>query len=142
MQTAKFRNELFMLWAAFLIMVKCNTHSIAAFSIHDNDNWLSNLLQITSLAVYASLIYSSYFLHTKFWFPVEIFWLVSMVKLWERVRVFSLIMKPNAPMVNTKLVSDCIHYEHTLSNEDEADPALMKGYMYLIIGEEEDVTSW
>ncbi|XP_039119810.1 uncharacterized protein LOC120256104 [Dioscorea cayenensis subsp. rotundata] len=138
MQTAKFRNELFVLWAAFLIMVKCSTHSISAFSIQDNDNWLSNLLQITSLALYASLIYNSYFMHTRFWVPVEIFWVVCMVKFFERIFVFRLIMKPNGPMVNTKLISDYMHYEHMLSNEDEVVPALMEGYKYLIIGEKED----
>ncbi|KAH7662180.1 hypothetical protein IHE45_15G115300 [Dioscorea alata] len=138
MQTAKFRNELFVLWAAFLIMVKCSTHSISAFSIQDNDNWLSNLLQITSLALYASLIYNSYFMHTRFWVPVEIFWAACIFKFFERIFVFRLIMKPNGPMVNTKLVSDYMHYEHMLSNEDEVVPVLMEGYKYLIVGENEN----
>ncbi|KAJ0983321.1 hypothetical protein J5N97_011576 [Dioscorea zingiberensis] len=138
MQTASFRNQLFVLWSAFLIIVRCSTHSITAFSIQDNENWLSNLLHLALLGVYASFIYNSYFQLTSFWVPVEIFWLVCMVKIFERAFAFDLVRKPNAPMVNTKLVSDYMHYEHELSNEDEVDPALMKGYKYLVIGEDEE----
>ncbi|KAJ0983236.1 hypothetical protein J5N97_011491 [Dioscorea zingiberensis] len=139
MQTASFRNQLFVLWSAFLIIVRCGTHSISAFSIQDNDNGLSNLLHLALLGVYASFIYNSYFQLTSFWVPVEIFWVVvCMVKIFERAFVFELVRKPNASMVNTKLVSDYMHYEHELSNEDEVDPALMKGYKYLVIGEDEE----
>ncbi|KAJ0983238.1 hypothetical protein J5N97_011493 [Dioscorea zingiberensis] len=138
MQTAKFRNQLFVLWSAFLIIVRCSTHSIAAFSIRDNDNWLSNLLHILLLVLYSGTIYNSYFLLTSFWIPVEIFWLICLIKCLETASIFNLAGRPNAPMLNTKLVSDYMHYEHELSNEDQVDPALMKGYKYLVIGEEEE----
>ncbi|KAJ0983322.1 hypothetical protein J5N97_011577 [Dioscorea zingiberensis] len=100
------------LWAAYLL-----TDSISAYTIASIGN--------------------SYIKGSIFTVPIVIFWLVTMVKFWERTQFFGLVSEPNPPMINTKLVSDYMHYEHELSNEDEADPALMKGYKYLVIGEEE-----
>jgi hypothetical protein len=37
---------------------------------------------------------------------------------------------------SSKLVADFMIYEHTLSNEEEVDPTCMKGYNYLVNGEE------
>ncbi|KAH7662181.1 hypothetical protein IHE45_15G115400 [Dioscorea alata] len=137
MQTANFHNELFVLWSTFLIIARCITNSIIVINIKDIDNWLSNMLNIGLLVVYTLFIYNSYAKWTSIWIAVAIFMAISMVKFLERFVVFYQVRKPNGYMVNTKLVSDYMHYEHKLSNEQETDPVLMKGYKYLVCGEKE-----
>ncbi|KAH7662183.1 hypothetical protein IHE45_15G115500 [Dioscorea alata] len=134
MQTANFHNNLFLLWSLFLIIIKCSTNSITAFSVQDNDNKMSYYFNLLLLILYVGFIFNSYFKNISFGIPLYIFVFVFMFKAIERLIGLNLVDIPNRPMLNTKLVSDYMHYEHELSNE--VDPVSMKGYKYLVTGED------
>ncbi|KAM0952297.1 hypothetical protein DsansV1_C03g0034891 [Dioscorea sansibarensis] len=138
MQTAKFHNNLFLLWSLFLIIIKCSTNSIAAFSVQDNDNRMSYYFNLLLLILYVGFIFNSYFKNISFWIPLYVFVFLFMFKAIERLIGLNLVDLPNRPMLNTKLVSDYMHYEHELSNE--VDPVSMKGYKYLVTGEDPEDT--
>uniref|UniRef100_A0A2N9IJF4 DUF4220 domain-containing protein n=1 Tax=Fagus sylvatica TaxID=28930 RepID=A0A2N9IJF4_FAGSY len=63
---------------------------------------------------------------------------VSKFSISERREALSMASRSYGLVRNNKLIADFMAYEHELSNEDEVDPVSMKGFKYLVKGEEKE----
>ncbi|KAM3701552.1 hypothetical protein ACJW30_05G181400 [Castanea mollissima] len=117
MQSASFENELFVIWAIFLLIFFGNADCISAYSLEDNENRRRYNMEV--LIKYYGMG-----------------WLMSTTSL--RSGALSLASRTDGLVRNTKLIADFVANEHTLSGEDEVDLSCMKGYKYWVNGEEKE----
>ncbi|KAM3749390.1 hypothetical protein ACB098_05G181000 [Castanea mollissima] len=117
MQSASFENELFVIWAIFLLIFFGNADSISAYSLEDNENRRRYNMEV--LIKYYGMG-----------------WLMSTTSL--RSGALSLASRTDGLVRNTKLIADFLANEHTLSDEDEVDLSCTKGYKYWVNGEEKE----
>ncbi|XP_058072674.1 uncharacterized protein LOC131221438 isoform X2 [Magnolia sinica] len=60
-----------------------------------------------------------------------------MIKIRERTIAFRIAKRSFGLESKIKLIADFMSYEHEWSNEDHLDPVKMKGYHYIVTGEDE-----
>ncbi|XP_058071021.1 uncharacterized protein LOC131220066 [Magnolia sinica] len=137
MQSAPFRNDLFAIWAVFLLYSFGSVDSISAYNLEDNQQVkkyaFEGLVQVV-LITYLMVTYIS-------GMPVEwelwCFWSIGVTKIFERWCAFLSASRSSWLLRKTRLVADVMIYEHELSSPGKADPTVMRGYNYLVTGEEE-----
>ncbi|KAF7849236.1 hypothetical protein BT93_L1053 [Corymbia citriodora subsp. variegata] len=134
MQDAPFYNELFPVWAVFLVIILGSTDSISAYSLEDNERWKSYNWQ-----AYIKLIWLLFLVDWKFEGSfktlVAITYLLSVLSLKTDERARALMAASRQSLErDTKVVADYMRREH---ESGEVDPVRMSGYMYLVRGEEE-----
>ncbi|KAF8031433.1 hypothetical protein BT93_D0596 [Corymbia citriodora subsp. variegata] len=136
MQDAPFQNELFPVWAVFLVIVVGSTDSISAYSLEDTERWKSY-----NWEAYIKWIWLMFLLDWKFKATPKMV-VVIMYLLWvlclktdERGRALMVASRQSLER-DTKVFADYMRREH---KNDAVDPVRMSGYMYLVRGEE---ASW
>ncbi|KAL3742113.1 hypothetical protein ACJRO7_017574 [Eucalyptus globulus] len=133
MQDAPLRNELFPLWAMFLMLALGSTDSISAYSLEDNEQWKKYNWQRVIKLVWLVLLVKLYFPGgSKALVAAECLFIVLAVKADERARALMAASRHSLER-NTKLVFDHMSVKH----ESAADPVSMTGYNYLVTSEEE-----
>ncbi|KAI6702784.1 hypothetical protein NL676_011920 [Syzygium grande] len=127
-------NELFPVWAAFLMIFFGCSDSFSAYRLEDNEQWrnyawqylIKNFGLVTLVIVYAStspmLLGVSYLL------------LMGQLKVGERALSLTTASVYGLQRT-TKLIADYMSSEHKLYPH-EPDPIQMKGYKYVVGGEE------
>ncbi|KAK4588209.1 hypothetical protein RGQ29_019267 [Quercus rubra] len=113
MTSATFRNELFGVWATFLIIFLGSADCISAYSLEDSENRKRYVLEIF----------------------VQYSWLGALLGC--RAEALELASKSYGLVRNTKLVADFMEDDRNIEG-DEADPTCMRGYKYLVKGEEKE----
>ncbi|XP_030948877.1 uncharacterized protein LOC115972758 [Quercus lobata] len=135
MQSASFENELFVIWAIFLLIFSGNADCISAYSLQDNEN--QRRYKMAVLVKYYGLAWlmGTYSHETKFMIPLYIF---AFLRTSLRSEALTLASRTDGLVRNTKLIADFMANEHTFSNENEVDPSCMKGYKYWVEGVEKE----
>lgn len=140
MHDTPLRNELFPIWAMFLMIAFGSADSISAYSLEDNEQWKSYNWQIVIKSIWLFLLIDLYF-HDKS-NPVvtatECLFSVLIVKYDERARAMMAASRHSLERDN-KVVADYMSMEHESGgvSRGEVDPVRMRGYTYLVRGEEE-----
>ncbi|GMY38456.1 hypothetical protein FCV25MIE_33700 [Fagus crenata] len=70
--------------------------------------------------------------------PIIIFQIFALSRISKRREALSMASRSYGLVRNNKLIADFMAYEHELSSEDEVDPVSMKGFKYLVKGEEKE----
>jgi len=138
MQSAPFRNHLFVVWAVFLVIFLGNANSISAYNLEENENRKSYNFVVLIQCLWTQFLIFTYSKKTvQIQLGLNILNSLSVLRTGERVKALTLASRSYGLVRSSKLVADFMIYEHTLSNEEEVDPTCMKGYNYLVNGEEE-----
>ncbi|KAK9267459.1 hypothetical protein L1049_009885 [Liquidambar formosana] len=136
MQSASFRNELFAIWASFLLIGLGSVDSISAYSLEDNEQRKRYTWQMIVKTFSLGWLIALYEDESHFTLPLWLLYSVTLLKTGERIRAFKLASQAGLAR-NTRLIADFMGYEHELSNQNEVDPAHMEGYNYLVTGEDQ-----
>ncbi|GMY36960.1 hypothetical protein FCV25MIE_32202 [Fagus crenata] len=134
MQSATFRNELFTFWAMFLLIFLGSADCISAYRLEDNENRKRYNLEVMFKFYILGWFIATYAI-TKFLVPLYI---LCLLKTFERGVALTMASRSYGLVRINKLIADFMAYEHMLSNEDEVDPVSMKGFKYLVKGEEKE----
>ena len=135
MQSASFENELFVIWAIFLLIFSGTADCISAYSLEDNENRRRYNMEVLVKYYGLAWLMSTYGHETKFMIPLCFF---ALLRTSLRSEALTLASRTDGLVRNTKLIADFMANEHTFSNEDEVDPACMKGYKYWAEGVEKE----
>ncbi|XP_042514521.1 uncharacterized protein LOC122089116 [Macadamia integrifolia] len=141
MQSAPFHNELFTVWAVFLLIVLGSADSISAYSLEDNEQRWRHYSEILLQTFWVSWLIAKYSAETKFKVPLWLLWVLSMCKAGERIASYASASRKFGLVRYTKLVADFMTCEPELSKDSEIDPTQMKGYHYLIRGEKQSMVT-
>jgi hypothetical protein len=138
MQSMTFHNELIGVWARFLVIFFGSADCISVYSLEENDNPKRFSLEVlVKVYVLGWLIRKSEIdITIKVRIMLYLLFLIAIIRTAERSEAFNLASRSYGLVRNTKLIADFMAYEHTLS--DEVDPVCMKGYKYLVKGEEKE----
>lgn len=138
MQSASFENELFGIWAIFLLNFFGNADCISACSLEGNEN--RRRFNMIVLVKYFGLIWllGTSRHERKFTIPLYLLFVFALLRTSLRSQALRLASRTDGLVRNTKLIADFMANEHTLSNEDEVNPTCMKGYKYWVKGVEEE----
>ena len=141
MQSVTFRNELIGVWAMFLGIFLGSADCISAYSLEDNENQKRFSMEVVVKFYVLGWLIGTYNTDLILMVRIVLYILLVMAlfRTAERSEALTLASRSYGLVRNTKLIADFMAYEHTLS--DEVDPVCMKGYKYLVKGEEkEEVT--
>ncbi|KAK9267802.1 hypothetical protein L1049_010238 [Liquidambar formosana] len=136
MQSASFRNELYAIWASFLLIGLGSVDSISAYSLEDNEQRKRYTWKMIVKTFSLGWLIALYEDESHFTLPLWLLYSVTLLKTRERIRAFKLASQAGLAR-NTRLIADFMGYEHELSNQNEVDPAHMEGYNYLVRGEDQ-----
>ncbi|ONK74740.1 uncharacterized protein A4U43_C03F9670 [Asparagus officinalis] len=144
MHATEIQNKLFVVWATFLIIVFGSSSTMSAYQLDDNEHWrIMKFVQLVQIfwawwlwSIYArELASKDYVRSVVYATPLAILLFLSMFKLSDRFRASQLASLSYGARSDNKLVADYMQSEH----EQEApgyDPVTMKGYRYLVAGED------
>ncbi|KAI6704005.1 hypothetical protein NL676_013141 [Syzygium grande] len=119
MQEAPFRNELFPVWAVFLMIILGSADSISAYSLEDNEQWKSYNWQIMIKLIWLSFLIDWYFRDTSnTGFATQCLLFISGLKADERARALMAASRHSLER-HTKAVADYMSVEH---ESGEVDP--------------------
>nr|POF00603.1 hypothetical protein CFP56_27676 [Quercus suber] len=138
MQSASFENELFAIWAIFLIIFSGNADCISAYSLVDNENRRRYNMEVLVKYYGLGWLTGTYGHEIKFRILLYFLFAFALLRTTLRGAALSLASRTDGLVKNTKLIADFMANEHTLSNEGEVDPSCMKGYKYWVKGEEKE----
>ena len=132
MKSATFRDELFAVWAMFLLIFLGSADSISAYSLEDNENRKRYNMQILVQYFWLGWLIGANAHDVRFVLPLYILYALSLRRTGGRAEALGLASKSYGLVRNTKLVAD---FMEDNIQEDEVDPTCMKGYKYLVKGE-------
>ncbi|KAF8031557.1 hypothetical protein BT93_D0697 [Corymbia citriodora subsp. variegata] len=139
MRDAPMHNELFPVWAMFLMVTLGSTDSISAYSLEDNEQWKRSNWQLVIKSIWLFLLIGWYFGdRSNEMIATECLSFVLAVKYDERARAL-LAASQHSLERNSKVVADYMSREHENgdASSGEVDPVSMRGYTYVVRGEEE-----
>ena len=84
MQSAQFSNELFAVWAVFLVFVLGNADSMSAYSLEENENISNFVWQVFFQSFWMGYLIGQYITETKLKVPLFILWGLAVLKTAER----------------------------------------------------------
>ncbi|OMO76721.1 hypothetical protein CCACVL1_15468 [Corchorus capsularis] len=136
MHTAQFRNELFALWAIFLLILYGSSDSFSAFTLEDNEQWSKYTAEVIIQSLWVGSFVGLYAFNPQSHFKWNILVLFAclLYKVEERDQAFRMASKSSIAR-NTKLIADFMASEHGISIRDELDPNYMCRYNYLVAGD-------
>ena len=133
MQSADFHNEMFLVWALFLLIFSGSADCISVYSLEDNENHSRYILEVL-FNIYMMNQWLSLYFNGVLSLSVIFFQVFALNRTIERYVALGMASRYGLVRSN-KLIADFMAYEHKLSNEDEVDPVSMKGFKYLVKGE-------
>ena len=134
MKLATFRDELFAVWATFLIIFVGSADCISAYSLEDSENRKRYNLELFVQYFWLGWLIGLYANEPKFTITLYLLYFLSMRRTRGRAEALELASKSYGLVRNTKLVADFMEDDRNIEG-DEADPTCMKGYKYLVKGE-------
>lgn len=145
MQDAPF-NELFPIWAVFLMIILGSTDSISAYSLEDNERWKSYNWQVTINLFWLLFLVDWQFRDSSnTGVGVATVYLLLIMSMKSDERAWALMVASRQSLERTtKVIADYMSVEHESGGvaPGEVDPIRMRGYTYLVRGEEERCVDW
>ncbi|XP_064938768.1 uncharacterized protein LOC135592941 [Musa acuminata AAA Group] len=137
MQSSGVNNGLLALWGICLSLVLGSAISISAYGLEDNENWKKNLVEhMIYIFIICGLVGTYVRLtHSGFKVPVIVLSILTAARVGQRTDAFRMATKTNGQK-KSKLIADYKKYEPELTPQDEPDPTNMRGYNYLVYGED------
>ncbi|XP_030533340.1 uncharacterized protein LOC115742932 [Rhodamnia argentea] len=133
-------NELYPIWAMFLMIAFGSADSISAYSLEDNEQWKSYNWQIIIKWIWVALLVELYFRHrsSSVVAVTDSLFFVLALKSNERAQAMMAASQHSLER-NTKVVADYMSVEDESGgvSRGEVDPVCMTGYTFLVRGEEE-----
>ncbi|CAL9778715.1 unnamed protein product [Musa acuminata subsp. burmannicoides] len=138
MQSSGINNGLLAIWAICLSLVLGSAVSISAYRLEDNENWKKNFAENMMHLFIIGYLVGTYLGHThsSFRIPVVVLLILTGIRVGERTDVFQGATKTNGQK-KSKLIAAYMKYESELTPQDEPDPTNMRGYNYLVYGEDQ-----
>ncbi|XP_058072641.1 uncharacterized protein LOC131221397 [Magnolia sinica] len=134
MQSPPYLNEMHAIWAVLLLLIYGSANS-TLYSIQDNQQGKSRALQEIIILYLACWLYSLHHHRHVFEYPLLLILVLTTIKLGARLIIMNSRYSPSLGLKRrTKLLADYMRQEQGMSNE--TDPVRMKGYKYLVMGEE------
>ncbi|KAL3742114.1 hypothetical protein ACJRO7_017575 [Eucalyptus globulus] len=142
MSDAPFRNELFPIWAMFLMLVLGSADSISAYSLDDNEQWRRYNWQLQIKLIWVIVLIVLYFHNrSKAAITATVFLaLVLLKKSDERARASMAASRPSLQR-NSKVLADYMIEKHESGDSScgEVDPVSMKGYIRMWCGGKREI---
>ncbi|KAL3742108.1 hypothetical protein ACJRO7_017569 [Eucalyptus globulus] len=141
MNDAPFHNELFPIWAVFLMLVLLGSaHSTCTYSLEDNQQWRSYNWQIQIKLIWVIVLIVLYFRRSRSstMTPIVCLTLILLLKSDERARALMAVSRRSLEG-STKKLYDYTKEEHESRGEFVVNPVSMRGYKYLVSGDEGQV---
>ncbi|KAL3742106.1 hypothetical protein ACJRO7_017567 [Eucalyptus globulus] len=135
MHNIPFHNPLFPIWAMLLMIALGSADSLSAYSLEDNEKWKSYNWQLGIKSIWLGLLIglsNGDLSHKTILFACLFF--IWALKCDERARALMAASRHSLER-STKVIADYMSREH--ENGGEVDPVSMRGYRYLVRGEEE-----
>ncbi|GMY35274.1 hypothetical protein FCV25MIE_30516 [Fagus crenata] len=130
MGSAIFRDELFAVWATFLLIFLGSADCISAYSLEDNENRKRYNLELLIQYFWLGWLIGMYSLGTKFSVPLCILYVLSLFRTAAKSKALELASKSYGLVRSAKLIADYMNHEHELSSTLDAEN--MTGYKYLV----------
>ncbi|KAK4587749.1 hypothetical protein RGQ29_018952 [Quercus rubra] len=134
MKSVTFHDELFAVWAMFLLIFLGSADCISAHSLEDNENRKRYNLEIFIQYFWLGWLIGKHGLETRFKVPLCFLYALSLLRTVGRAKALELASKSIGLVRNAKLIADYMDKESEDSVE-EANSTCMKGYKYLVKGE-------
>ncbi|KAI6704003.1 hypothetical protein NL676_013139 [Syzygium grande] len=139
MYSIPFHNPLFPIWAMFLMIALGSADSLSAYSLEDTEKWKSYNWQLGIKSIWLGLLIG---LHnddiSNKIILFDCLFFIWALKCDERSRALKAASRQSLER-NTKVVADYMSREHENGgvSRGEVDPVSMRGYRYVVRGEEE-----
>ncbi|KAJ3679411.1 hypothetical protein LUZ60_017422 [Juncus effusus] len=131
-----YRNDLYLIWLVVLLIAYDNVFTISGYTLFEkgSDRMSREYLFFTNCVFIGALVITYNKENVSaFYKPLLALWSLVVLKFIVRLVSYSAGEKAYG-VKNTNLVADYMETEHEWS--DQTDPITMKGYKYLVIGEE------
>ncbi|XP_039167443.1 uncharacterized protein LOC120292941 [Eucalyptus grandis] len=138
MHDTPLHNELFPIWATFLMIGFGSADSISAYSLEDNERSKSYNWQFGLQMIWWCLLIDLYFRDkSNTGFATECLFIILSQTVDDRARAMMAASQQSLER-STKVIADHMRTEHESGGvSSEVDPVSMRGYTYLVRGEEE-----
>ncbi|XP_058071024.1 uncharacterized protein LOC131220068 [Magnolia sinica] len=134
MQSPPYLNEMYAIWAMLFLLIYGTANS-TLYSNQDNQQRKSHALQEVILLYLACWLYSLHHDEKVFECPLLAILVLTAIKFGARLILMNSRYSPSIVLRRrTKLLADFMRREQDISSE--TDPVHMKGYNYLVMGEE------
>jgi hypothetical protein len=143
MQSSSIQNELFVVWACFLLLLLGTADTMTAFSFNDSSQQTRSMMNQALHVVYLLFLILYYKGQLRGTFLVSLFllWSLSVVRLGLRVKAYLSTNRSRGLTKENQVVLDYIEHEPpsrtgVRSCKGNYDPETMKEYIYLVDGKE------
>ncbi|CAM0943499.1 unnamed protein product [Alopecurus aequalis] len=143
MQSSSIQNELFVVWACFLVLLLGSADTMTAFSFNDSSQQTRSMMHQGLHTVYLLLLILYYKgqLRSNFLVSLFLLWCLSVVRLGLRAKAYRSTCRSRGLIRENQVVLEYMEYEpfHSRSfflDNGIADPVTMEGYIYLVDGKE------
>ncbi|CAL9166828.1 unnamed protein product [Musa hybrid cultivar] len=138
MQSSGINNGLLAIWAICLSLVLGSAVSISAYRLEDNENWKKNFAANMMHFFIIGYLLATYLGHThsSFKIPVLVLLIPIIVRVSELTTVFQEATEKMG-LQKGKFIAEYMKFEPELTPQDEPDPTNMRGYNYLVYGEDQ-----
>ncbi|KAJ3680007.1 hypothetical protein LUZ60_016285 [Juncus effusus] len=129
-------NVLYGIWLVVLALIFDNVQAISKHSLleRSTDRMSREYVFIYNCVIIGTVVIKSD-KKSVFYHPLVALWTLLVLKFLERLVNYKIGERAYG-IKNTNLVADYMETEHTLSDPLNANPKTMKGYEYLVMGEE------
>lgn len=136
MQSSPYKNSLFSVWAVILFIFLGSADSLSAYRLQDNDNWKRFYFEQLIHSFWVGWLMVSSGAGSDFRYVLWPIYVIVVLKSGTRILSFKLASRRSMLSESTKWVADYMTYERELSTAGEWDPVTMRGYRYVVAGEE------
>ncbi|XP_006645491.1 uncharacterized protein LOC102713863 [Oryza brachyantha] len=141
MQSSSIHNELFVVWACFLILLLGSADTMTAFNFNDKSQQTRSMMNQALHVVYLLFLILYYKSQLRGVFLVTLFmlWCLSAVRLGLRAKAYRSTNRSRGLIRDNQVVFDYMNYEPLNSasvRNGSWDPKTMEEYIYLVDGKE------
>ncbi|KAJ6793367.1 uncharacterized protein M6B38_236710 [Iris pallida] len=133
-QNASIENELLQVWVVLLTTLKESNDHVSAYGVEQTQD--RRRREFRDLMESCWVAYLNATRGTKFKYPLWILWGLNTSKILHRIISFEHATHSYSFGKNPLLAANYMKYEHTLSELDDVDPVRMRGFKYLVLGED------
>uniref|UniRef100_A0A0D9UWM8 DUF4220 domain-containing protein n=1 Tax=Leersia perrieri TaxID=77586 RepID=A0A0D9UWM8_9ORYZ len=144
MQSSSIKNELFVVWACFLLLLLGTADTMTAFNFNDSSQQTRSMMNQALHVVYLLFLILFYKGQLRGSFLISLFllWSLSVVRLGLRVKAYLSTNRSRGLIRENQVVFEYMKYEPLNSagfrpGSGSYDPQTMEEYIYLVDGKEE-----
>ncbi|CAL4950032.1 unnamed protein product [Urochloa decumbens] len=143
MQSSSIKNELFVVWACFLLLLLGSADTMTAFNFDDSSRQTRSTMNQGLHVIYLLLLILYYKGQLRHNFVISLFllWALSVVRLGLRAWAYRSTCRSRGLVRENQIVHEYMKYEPLHSDDITGgtyDPKTMKRYIYLVDGKEEE----